>query len=158
ASEPGGAILSNTLYGGAGTWTGDPVPTLTYQWRKNGADISGATAMNLALSAHAIGDSIVLRETANNAAGGPVTRDSAAVVIMPDFHVPAPTRLPATQALSVNQVWDVTLLGDTQVFIDGAFVGWTRPDTNTKSFRFAQAGTYTISTSNPVEKCVVTVT
>lgn len=27
-----------------GTWTGNPAPTFTYQWRRNGVDVSGATA------------------------------------------------------------------------------------------------------------------
>lgn len=158
APSPGGPIISGTLYGSPGTWEGWPAPTFAYQWRLNGADISGATTINRSLATHAIGDSLVLRVTATNSEGS-VSADSAATIVVPDFDVPVPgVRLPVTKALAVNEVWDITMLGDVQLFVDGATAGYTRPGTNTKSIRFKAAGTYTLSTSSPLEKCVVTVT
>lgn len=158
AIPPGGPILSNTLIGGPGTWTGWPVPTFTYQWRLNGADLEGATSANLSLAARAIGDSLVLRCTATNSEGS-TDRDSPAIVVTPDFDVPVPgVHLPVTKALAVDEVWAITMLGNVQLFVDGAPAGYTRTGTNTKSIRFKAAGTYTLSTNSPLEKCVVTVT
>ena len=65
----GGPAVGATLTASAGTWTGDPTPTVSRQWRRNGADIPGATGGTLSTAGYADGDVIVLRETATNAVG-----------------------------------------------------------------------------------------
>jgi len=39
----GTTVSGETLTATNGTWTGDPAPTYTHQWLRNGAPISGAT-------------------------------------------------------------------------------------------------------------------
>ena len=65
-----------------GTWTGNPVPTLSYQWLRNGAIISGATGTTYTLQASDETATITVREVATNSKGtvpvvsagvGPVT-------------------------------------------------------------------------------------
>ena len=60
-----GEVLSCTT----GTWTGTPTPTITYQWRRDGVDIGGATS-----SSHTVVDLDMATEldcvaTATNVAG-----------------------------------------------------------------------------------------
>lgn len=39
----GDAYIGQTLAASTGSWSGNPVPTLAYQWNRDGAAISGAT-------------------------------------------------------------------------------------------------------------------
>ena len=60
----------STLTGSAGTWTGNPTPTLTYQWLRNSLPISGATSLaSYTTTASDVGSAISLRETGTNAVG-----------------------------------------------------------------------------------------
>ena len=65
----GGPAVGATLTASAGTWTGTPTPTVSRQWRRNGADIPGATGSTLSTAGYADGDVITLIETATNAVG-----------------------------------------------------------------------------------------
>ena len=65
----GGPSVGATLTATAGTWTGDPAPTITRQWLRNGADIPGATGSTLSTAGYADGDVITLTETATNVVG-----------------------------------------------------------------------------------------
>ena len=65
----GGPAVGATLTASAGTWTGDPAPTITRQWLRNGVPISGATGSTLSTAGYADGDVITLIETATNAVG-----------------------------------------------------------------------------------------
>lgn len=65
----GGPAVGATLTASAGTWTGDPTPTVTRQWYRNGGVISGATGSTLSTVGYADGDVITLTETATNAVG-----------------------------------------------------------------------------------------
>ena len=40
----GSTTVGSTLTTTDGTWTGSPTPTYTYQWKRGGTNISGATA------------------------------------------------------------------------------------------------------------------
>lgn len=60
-----GGSLSTTN----GTWTGTPAPTFTYQWRRDGVSIGGATASSYTPVAADIGPAIDCLVTATNAAG-----------------------------------------------------------------------------------------
>lgn len=61
-----------------GSWSGNPTPTYSYQWRNAGVDIGGATSSTYVLQAGDIGDSILCRVTATNTEGV-VTHDSNAI-------------------------------------------------------------------------------
>jgi len=52
-----------------GTWTGPPTITFTYQWKRNGANIGGATASTYSIVAADIGTTTTVAVTATNAAG-----------------------------------------------------------------------------------------
>ena len=76
----GSATPGSTLTAGSGTWTGTPTPTITRQWRRNGADIPGATGSTLSTTGYSAGDVIVLREIATNT-NGSASADSAALTL-----------------------------------------------------------------------------
>lgn len=52
-----------------GTWTGNPAPTFTYQWVRNGVDVSGATLSTYTIPANDSGTLWTCRVTATNGAG-----------------------------------------------------------------------------------------
>lgn len=60
-----GQVLSVT----DGTWSGSPTPTYTYQWNRDGADLSGETAATYTLVSADEGAMIGARVTATNSAG-----------------------------------------------------------------------------------------
>jgi len=62
-----------------GGWSGDPVDTYTYQWKRNGGNIGGATASTYQLQVADEGQSILCTVTATNA-GGSDSEDSNTVV------------------------------------------------------------------------------
>lgn len=68
-----GSVLSTT----DGTWTNSPI-SYTYQWKRNGANIGGATANTYTLTASDPGTAITVTVTATNA-GGSNSATSAAV-------------------------------------------------------------------------------
>lgn len=76
----GGPAVGATLTASAGTWTGDPTPTVSRQWRRNGADIPGATGSTLSTTGYSAGDVIFLRETATNT-NGSASADSAGLTL-----------------------------------------------------------------------------
>lgn len=84
-----GAVLTAT----AGVWTGNPIPTVTRQWLRSGAAISGATGSLYVTTQADLGASITLRETAANSVGsksatsnaiGPIQSDALRFVGVPD--------------------------------------------------------------------------
>lgn len=69
----GTAQVGQTLTATPGTWSGEPTPTLSYQWfRDDGVDdipISGATGLTYELTAEDEGSVVFVRETAVNRVG-----------------------------------------------------------------------------------------
>lgn len=63
ASE--GTVLNVT----PGTWTGSPTPTLSYQWRRDGSAISGATNTSYTVVAADLNATLTVVETATNSEG-----------------------------------------------------------------------------------------
>lgn len=61
------AQVGQTLTAVAGRWSGEPA--LTYQWKKGGANISGATGLTYAPVTGDIGAAITVVETGTNPAG-----------------------------------------------------------------------------------------
>ena len=81
-SITGIANVGSTLTVTPGTWSGFPVPTLTYQWLRGATAIAGATGTTYAPVTADVGSNISVTETATNPSGtasatstsvGPVT-------------------------------------------------------------------------------------
>ena len=65
----GSTVVGQTLTTTDGTWTGFPAPTFTYQWKRGGVAISGATASSYLLVTADLGTVITVTVTATNSAG-----------------------------------------------------------------------------------------
>jgi hypothetical protein len=90
----GTAKVGSTLTGHAGTWTPSPV-TLTYQWKANGASISGATASTYKISGSFAGKKITVTVTGSKTGYTTVARTSAATT-----SVAAGSLVPQTPSIS----------------------------------------------------------
>jgi hypothetical protein len=68
-------ISGNTVYvstltlTGEGIWIGNPPPTLTFQWLRNGAVIGGATSITYVTQVADVGQQITCRVTGTNSVG-----------------------------------------------------------------------------------------
>lgn len=80
----GTAQEGQTLTCSTGTWTGTPIITYTYQWKRNGSDIGSATNSTYTLVTADVGQSIKCTVTATNGAGS-VNADSNTVVPIAAF-------------------------------------------------------------------------
>lgn len=100
-NTPAGSVLTVT----PGTWAGDPVPVITRQWLRSGADISGATATTYTTVEADVGETITIEETATNT-GGAVTRLSAVGIVVTAAGSPVITSQPVSQ--TVNDGADVS--------------------------------------------------
>ena len=65
----GSTSIPSTLTATTGTWTGNPAPGFAYQWRRDGANISGATASTYATTVADDGAAITCLVTASNSEG-----------------------------------------------------------------------------------------
>ena len=68
-SIAGNTGLGDTLTRTAGTWSGNPTPSLTGQWRRNGTPIAGETGTTYTIAVADSGADIDYLETATNAIG-----------------------------------------------------------------------------------------
>jgi hypothetical protein len=79
----GSAVETATLTASTGTWTNSPT-SYTYQWKRNGVNISGATSSTYKLVANDIGTTITVEVKGINSAGtsaGAISNATATVVI-----------------------------------------------------------------------------
>ena len=67
----GTAAVGQTLSCTTGTWTGNPAPSFSYQWRANGVAIGGATAPTYLLTVTEQTKTITCVVTATNTSGAP---------------------------------------------------------------------------------------
>ena len=65
----GTAVVGQTLSSTTGTWTGTPIPTYTYQWKRNGSNIVSATSSTYTLVQADATFAITCAVTAINIAG-----------------------------------------------------------------------------------------
>ena len=120
-SVSGTARDGETLTAGAGTWSGTPSITYTYQWQRcnwagaNCADIPGATGSSYTLTAADVGSTVRVQVVASNDAGSspPATSSvSTAVVKMPPVNLTAPlvsgTARDEVLLTSTTGTWDGT--------------------------------------------------
>lgn len=75
----GGPLIGQTLSCSTGSWTGIPVITFGYQWRRNGTPIGGATLNTYLLVVADDGNTIDCLVTATNGAG-PISHPSNGIV------------------------------------------------------------------------------
>jgi hypothetical protein len=78
----GSAIQGVTLSCSTGTWTASPTPTFTYQWKRGGVAITGATNSTYAVQNADVGSTLTCTVTATNAggSGAPATSSATATV------------------------------------------------------------------------------
>lgn len=73
--------VGSTLTASTGTWTGRPSPTFTYQWKRAGVDIGGATAASYLLVAGDSGTVITCAVTATNSEGNATATSAGTAAI-----------------------------------------------------------------------------
>lgn len=75
--------IGATLGTDGGTWDGSPAPALSYRWRRDGADIAGASAASYLLSPADDGAAITVLVTATNASGTDAAASAAVTALRP---------------------------------------------------------------------------
>ena len=95
-----------------GIWAGRPTPTFTYQWRRSGEDIDGATASTYTTTESDVGESIDCVVTATND-GGSASADSNNITVVtagaPEFTA-QPSNV--TRLVGETATFTVTVTGD----------------------------------------------
>jgi len=87
--EKAAPILSGTTVEGSvltcepGTWTGEPAPTITYAWLRDGVAIAGAEEATYSSGAGDVGDEVACEVTATNTAGSASAESNAIRVSKP---------------------------------------------------------------------------
>jgi len=82
-SISGVAVVGQTLTVTAGSWSGSPTPTLSYQWYRGATPISGATNSTYTLVQADAGQNIKCTVTATNGAGSASADSNTVAVIRP---------------------------------------------------------------------------
>jgi hypothetical protein len=86
--------VGSTLTCTPGTWSGFPTPTITRQWQKDGADISGSTGLTYVVQVGDVNAAITCLETATNSEGSD-TKSSNVITIADNTAAPVNLTLPA---------------------------------------------------------------
>jgi hypothetical protein len=140
-----------------GGWTGYPAISFTYQWRRGGVNISGATSQTYTIQAADYEADLDVVVSATNTEGGPVTATSPAVTVI--GVAPVNTVAPVVSGGSG--------LGDVLTTTNGTWMGypasfsyayqWRRNGANIGG---ATASTYTIVAGDSAASitCLVTAT
>jgi len=147
----GTATVGQTLTTTSGTWTGTAPITYTYQWKRAGTNISGATANTYALVTADAGAAITVTVTATNAAGNTSATSAATGAVL---GVPVNSVLPAISG--------TTNVGQTLTTTNGTWSGsptysyqWLR---NGSAISGATASTYLLVAGDATTNVSVTVT
>jgi large repetitive protein len=127
----GTARVGETLQATPGGWTGNPTPTLTYQWLRCDAagtgctDIGGATATAYTLAAADEGSTLRLAETATNSQGSATATSAPTGVVDGVLAAPVNTAPPA--------ITGTARVGETLQATPG---GWTGNPTPTLTYQW----------------------
>jgi hypothetical protein len=148
----GTAKVGSTLTGHAGTWTPSPV-TLTYQWKANGASISGATASTYKISGSDAGKKITVTVTGSKTGYTTVAKSSASTAAVAPGTLTSPTpTITGTAKVGSTLAAKPGTWGPAPVTLK------YQPISNGASISGATASTYKISGSFAGKKITVTVT
>lgn len=96
--------VGSTLTVVPGSWTGYPVPVLTYQWTRDGADIAGQTALTYLVVTGDSGKAIACRETATNSSGSASSTTTALIIDVGAPVVTANQEFTVARPLTVGKV------------------------------------------------------
>jgi hypothetical protein len=125
--------LTGTIGGSASFSVGaSGVPAPTYEWRKDGQPISGATSPTLTLSALTAGQAGVYTVYVANAAGGIVSNSATLTIGTPDVGNPPPVSPPpagvdTAPTISVQPVSAQTVVGGSQTSLSVVATGSPSP-------------------------------
>lgn len=124
---------------------------LSYQWRKGGADISGATAATLSLSNVQVSDGAIYSVVVSNGAGSVTSENATLTVLAPPAIIVQPTS--QSIALGGSVTFTVSATGASPLTYqwskDGTPIGGATAATYTLSSITADdAGTYTVEVAN----------
>ena len=108
----GTAAVGSSLSCSPGTWTGEPTPTLTYQWLRDDTPISEATQSGYTVHVADCGEKLACRVTATNSAG-------AAAATTDSLTVAAPALMLKAAATQVRLGKAITLSGSIRNFVAG---------------------------------------
>lgn len=151
----GSPVEGSTITSSTGTWTGNPTPTYTYQWRRGGSPIGGATSASYTVVSADVGQSITVTVTATNVAGS-ASATSAAVTGQAAAVAPTNSVAPA---ISGSPTVGSTLTSSTGT--------WAGTPTPTYTYQWNRAGspisgqtasTYTVVSADIGQNITVTVT
>jgi hypothetical protein len=140
----GGTALGSQLTCSEGTWSGTPLPALTYQWLRDGKSIPAATGSAYAITEADLGHSLSCVVAAINTQGS-ASRASANVVEVPGV-APASTERP--------QVSGTPAVGESLACLHGTWSGapppvfeyqWLRDGVSIES---ATASSYTVESAD----------
>jgi hypothetical protein len=151
-------IVGETLFANRGTWTGQPVPTYTYQWKRGGVAISGATGLLYTLVTADLAAMITVTVTATNTQGNASATSAAVGPVAAAPVAPANTVAPvASGSVSVGSVVSVTTGTWTGTPTITYTYQWQRDGVNIGG---ATANTYTLVAGDvgAMVRCVVTAT
>lgn len=150
----GGTSLGSVLSSTTGTWTGTPVITYAYQWRRNGVNIIGATNSTYTIAVADSAASITCQVTATNPIGSSSATSNA--IIAQTFSAPVNTVAPAITGTAQQ--------GQTLTSSTGT---WTGSPTPTYTYQWKRNGnnitsatnsTYTLVTADVGQIILCTVT
>lgn len=128
----GTATQGQKLTTSSGSWSGFPAPSYTYQWMRDGANISNATSGTYDLIAADVGKKISCVVTATNSAGSKSQSTEDIGPIAPLTVIPSNTVAPA--------VTGDTDVGSTLTSTNGTWTGTPAP-TFTRSWQLSIDGT-----------------
>lgn len=102
----GTAVVGQILSSNTGTWTGSPIPTYTYQWKRNGSNIVSATSSTYTLVQADATFAITCAVTGTNVAGAAEATSNSLTVFDADAQAffTASGLTGATNLNAVNQL------------------------------------------------------
>ncbi|WP_157004050.1 cutinase family protein [Microbacterium terrae] len=142
--------VGSTLTAAAGTWS--PSATLSYQWKRNGTSISGATAKTYKLTTSDAGRTVAVTTTGKRSGYTTTSKTSAGTAVPTVAFTTAPT-----PTISGTSSVGSTLTATAGTWSPTATVSyqWRRNGTAIAS---ATAKTYKLATADAGQKLTVTVT